>query len=405
MRRSVVFVESNTTGTGALMLQAATRLGFESVLLASDPGRYRLNNAETVVSLDTSSYGSIVHWCKAQTQRRVYGVTSSSEYFVETAARVAEALNLRGPNSAAVRAARSKFTQRVRLRSASLRCPYFVHLRPGDNFRQKIAPLSLPVVVKPCFGSGSVGVRRCSDWESAIGHVESLLAARTNERGITQPQEVLVEEQIGGDEYSIEVVASRVIGVTRKHLGPVPHFVEVGHDYPASLSSSDEQALRHTALEALCALDLEGAAHVEAKLEAGAATIVEVNPRLAGGYIPEIVRLASGIDLLGAFVQWIVGQNPDLTPTRASAASIRFCLATEAGTLQSVEGHEVAVAVPHIHEIRMYKSVGDAVAPCGDFRDRIGHVIAVGPASADTAVSAQAALSLLRVGIAAQCVA
>jgi biotin carboxylase len=103
---------------------------------------------------------------------------------------------------------------------------------------------------------------------------------------------------------------------------------------------------------------------------------MEVNPRLAGGFIPELVRHAEGIDLIRETLRLVVGETPEIRPAHHRHASIRFLFAPAAGRLDAVEGIEEARAMEDVVDVTLYRSIGDPLEIHGDFRDRIGHVVA-----------------------------
>ena len=75
---------------------------------------------------------------------------------------------------------------------------------------------------------------------------------------------VMVERYLPGQEYSAEMLDGQVIGITAKHLGAHPYFVETGHDFPAPLARDRRSALSAAAQAAVSALGLGwGPAHVE----------------------------------------------------------------------------------------------------------------------------------------------
>jgi biotin carboxylase len=173
------------------------------------------------------------------------------------------------------------------------------------------------------------------------------------------------------------MVSGRVVGITRKHLGRLPYFVEAGHDYPAAAPEAVERALAETVVLATRVLGLEwGPLHWELRVQEGRAVPIEVNPRLAGGFIPELVRHAQGVDLILQTLRLVAGQAAELEPRHARNASIRFLFAPAAGRLAAVEGVEAARARPGVVDVSLYRSPGDELALHGDFRDRIGHVMA-----------------------------
>jgi argininosuccinate lyase len=202
------------------------------------------------------------------------------------------------------------------------------------------------------------------------------------------PRLILVEQQALGPEFSVETFGSRIVGITAKQLGPLPHFVEIGHVFPADLASETADAIGAEVRRALDALGMQwGPCHTELRLTVQGPMIIEVNPRLAGGFIPELVRRANGIDLIDATIRLVAGLPVDLSPAWRQHAAIRFVLALDEGRLQEVAGLGMAGQIAGVAETLVYRRAGDPIRLHGDFRDRIGHVIALG----DTAAAARAA--------------
>jgi biotin carboxylase len=394
---TVALLESNTTGTGRLFARAAAELGHQPVLLCADPARYPYaaeDGLHTEV-LDTSDVDAVLAACRRFGD--VVGVTSSSEYFIAPAAAVAASLGLPGPDADAITRCRDKETQRELLASTHVPVPRFAAASTVDDAVKVADDIGFPVVVKPVAGSGSVGVRLCRDSDEVRDHAAALLAETVNERGIPVPARLLVEGLAVGPEYSAEVFSGRVVGVVRKHLGPPPSFVEVGHDFP--VAADHVEACARDAVEAL-GLRF-GPAHVELRVTAGGPVVIEVNPRLAGGNIPELVRHACGVDLVTEAVRAVTGGLPHLDHTRRRHAAIRFLLPPRSGTLERVLGTEEAVAVEGVVDVRVAASPGSPVSLRGDFRDRIGHVLACADSPEAAQQAADEALGRLTVEVAA----
>ncbi|HEX9969027.1 MAG TPA: ATP-grasp domain-containing protein [Acidimicrobiales bacterium] len=402
MTRAVALVESNTTGTGRLFARAAVNLGFDPVLLCADPARYPYaaeDGLRTEV-LDTTDVDAVLATCRALDPA---GVTSSSEYYIATAAAVAAALGLPGAKAEAITACRDKARQRATLAAAGVPGPGFRAAESVDDAVAAADDLGLPVVLKPVAGSGSIGVRLCKDADEVATHATALLSQAVNERGTPVPGRLLVEELAVGPEYSAEAFDGRVLGVVAKHLGDPPFFLEVGHDFPAPLSAGDGAAVHAVAEAALEALDLcFGPTHVELRLTPSGPVVIEVNPRLAGGNIPELVRHAVGIDLVTETVRLVTGGRPHLDATRDRHSAIRFLLAPVAGTLEGVEGAGRAEGVEGVVDVKVTRAAGDAVTRGGDFRDRIGHVLACAKTADEAQAAAATALACFDVRVKAE---
>lgn len=396
----IVFVESNTTGTGRMFAAAASALGHTPVVLAADPARYPYLDADRIerVVVDTTDVGRVLESCRRLSRRApIGGVTSSSEYFVTLTATVARRLRLPGPDPDAIRRSRNKLRQRRRLRTAGIATPRFLAARSVGGAVAAARTLVLPVVIKPVTGTGSSGVVLCTTLDEVAAHAGTLLSRRQNERGLPVPRVILVEEYVAGSEYSVETFNGDIIGITSKHVGPLPHFVEVGHDFPAVLSPQTKALICEHATRALQALDLTwGPTHIELRHGADGVKTIEANPRLAGGFIPELVRLASGRDLIADTLALVTGQ--DLQPATAGLgyASIRFLVPPTEGTLAAVEGLATAREIDHVVDLCLYRSAGESIHLCGDFRDRVGHVIAAARDAQTACEAAEAARSAVK---------
>ena len=383
-----VLVESNTTGSGRLFCAAARQLGLRPVLLARDPGRYPYVETDAIDSrvVDTTSVEAVLAACR---ELDPAGVTSSSEYYVATAAEVAGVLGLPHPDPDAIRSCRDKYAQRVRLRDAGVPTPSFVAARTPDEAADATARIGPPVVVKPVAGSGSIATRLCADPAEARAAAAVVLDGDPAKLALPPQDAVMVEEYLDGPEYSVETLDDQVIGITRKYLGPAPYFVETGHDFPAPLDPASAAAIGDAAVAALLALGLGwGPAHVELRVTAAGPRIVEVNPRLAGGMIPRLVEEALGIDLIHHVIATVAGRAETPRPTRARSAAIRFVVADRSGRLLDVTGIDDARAVPGVVEVEFTRSVGDDLVLRHSFQDRLGYVIA---SAEDGSVAASAA--------------
>ncbi len=399
----LVLVESNTTGSGRLFCECARRMGLRPVLLARDPDRYPYVRADAVDSrvADTTAPDALLAAC-AGLGGPVAGVTSSSEYFIGTAGQIARSLGLPHPDPEAVASCRDKNQQRIRLLQAGLPCPAFEAARSADEAVAAAARIGLPVVIKPVAGSGSVGVRLCASLAEAAAAASHVLTSDPAGLGLPPQGSVLVEQFLTGPEYSAEILGEQVIGITRKHLGPEPYFVETGHDFPAPLGLAEQAAIGDAAVAGLRALGLGwGGAHVELRHTAAAGpVIVEVNPRLAGGMIPRMVQEATGIDMIFQVVAAAAGRPGLPRPAAARAASIRFLVAGQPGQLTDVTGMAAARQLPGVVEVGLTCEIGQEVVLRHSFRDRLGYVIAAASNGSVAARAADAGLLALRALIA-----
>ncbi|MFH0246359.1 ATP-grasp domain-containing protein [Streptomyces sp. HK10] len=257
------------------------------------------------------------HWTIA-------GVLTFDEYHLMAAARLAELLGVPGNAPAAVGATRDKATSRQRFFSSDVPSAAFTWVHSLDAAASAAERLGgFPVVLKPTAHAGSIGVVRVDSIAdlSAGWSIASAGAAHQGPEG----QGVLLEEFLDGPEISVETVTeygvTTAIAVTRKSVGFAPYFMETSH-----VVSADDPLLGEVAPIAAAALRAvgitHGVSHVEMKLTSDGPRLIEVNARLGGDRIGELVRYATGVDLARAAAALACGRSPNLEATRARSAAI-----------------------------------------------------------------------------------
>ncbi|WP_405436811.1 ATP-grasp domain-containing protein [Streptomyces avidinii] len=407
IRRHLLFVESNTTGTGMLALERARELGTVPVLLTGDPDRYR-GLAETgaeVVRCDTNSDAALRAAVQERFRREeIAGVTTTSDFYVPAAARIAQWLGLPGNPPEAVAVCRDKSALRERLRTAGVRQPRYALVREPDGAAAAVARTGLPCVVKPADDSGSTNVLLCADEAEVRAQIKRILAIDTNVRGMPTARTVLVEEYLEAPEYSVEMFSQDgqavCVGITAKSVTATPYFVEHRHLFPAPLPATTAQQITETVTAALDAAGIRlGATHTEVKLTTDGPALIEINPRPAGGMIPELIRLATGVDLLGEQLRAALGLPPHLKAEEAGHAGIQFLLADTDGTLTSAHGARAAAAVDGVESVLVTAAPGTPVRRPRSASDRLGHVIARHPEPAGVHTALDTARALIRLDI------
>lgn len=400
----LVFIEANTTGTGMLALTRASAWGLEPVLYTNHPARYS-GLAET---------GCAVHVCDTndleQLRRQladtvsageIRGVTTTSEFYLEQVAALTAAYRLPGNSIEVIRKVRNKAETRSTLAQAGLLQPRFKVVRHESELDAAIRSVGLPCIVKPTQDSGSNGVRLCSSLEIAQEHMSSILSVKFNVRGQAAPEEVLIEEYVEAPEYSVETISwqgqTRVVGITQKSLAGFPYFIEAGHLFPAQLPPQQADAMNQTVLQALEVVGFShGAAHTEVKWTEDGCSIIEINGRLAGGMIPELIRLTTGWDMLEQHLLCAY-RGPDIRQvTYQGTAGIRFLMSKLEGQLAQVTGVEQAARMSKVKDVKVNIAPGEYVAPPQNAYQRLGYVIAHGESLEETARTLDDATELIQ---------
>ena len=159
--------------------------------------------------------------------------------------------------------------------SLGLSTPRYARLAPGADVAAAARDLGLPIIVKPSCEGSSVGVSRVfaeSDLAAAI-----TLAER-------YPGELLMEQMIVGQEYTVAILGERVLPSIR--IVPAGEYYDYHAKYVAEdtqylcpgLEGADEQAIGDLALSAFRAAGCLGWGRVDVMRDAGGRFyLLEVN--------------------------------------------------------------------------------------------------------------------------------
>jgi cysteine synthase A len=398
-----LFIESNTTGTGMLALEKARTLGFAPLFLTNKPTRYHgleQTGSPTLVC-ETNALEALKATIDTRVQMEdVCGITTTSEFYLETVATLATTYGLVGNSPLAVARCRDKARTRLSLRKANVVQPRFAIIYDPADVPSGLKTCGLPCVVKPVDETGSNEVRYCRTRAQAEAQVARILAAQTNVRGQQTARAVLLEEFLDAPEYSVETLTwqgkTTCVGVTEKHLTGFPFFVESGHVFPAPLAPERLASLTTTVTRALAALGIShGATHTEVKWTARGGAIIEVNARLAGGMIPELIRYTTGSDLVEEQLKMATGQPPASIMPPCGFAGISFLTSETPGILHEVRGIDTARAMEGIVHLELTAAPGAHVAPPRSAYDRLGYVIAYGQTYREVVARLQNAMTAI----------
>ncbi|KOT79125.1 carboxylase [Streptomyces rimosus subsp. pseudoverticillatus] len=318
-------------------------------------------------------------------RHRLAGVVTWTEWYLVPVAHLAHRLALPADAVAVMRNCRDKGAARALFARHGVPSAASVSVSTWAEAVDAAERIGYPVVLKPAAHAASIGVVRVdSEQELSTAYVFAAQAADCS----AESRQVLVEEYLDGPEVSVECVTHRgqttAVAVTRKTLGPAPYFQEIAH----SVDARDPllAMVSPAATAAVQALGLtDGIQHVEIRLVRGRPRLIEVNARIGGDLIGDLVHRATGIDLPRAAADLACGRTPDLTPTRQQAAAIRMVYPPASGTLTARRLDGFRAGAAWLERVHWQREPGDEVVlpPQGDmFTSRVGFLITTAPTAA-----------------------
>ena len=245
-------------------------------------------------------------------QEKIDGIcTIASDVAAPTVAYVAERMGLVGNSYEASLKANNKYLMRQTFMDASVPCPQYMCVdadHTQDRLRGIDNTMSLPLIVKPSDRSGSLAVNKVEYWENLSAAVEQA-------QSVSFRHEAMVEEYIDGREISVEFISYQgkhyPLQITDKVTTGAPHFVELEHHQPSSLSADMYQQIYAITNRALDALGVtNGASHSEYKItDDGRIAIMEIGARMGGDFIgSDLVQLSTGYDFVRGVIEVALGE-------------------------------------------------------------------------------------------------
>ncbi len=246
------------------------------------------------------------------------------------------------------------------------------------NNARELAELNItyPVIVKPRDNSGSRGVIYCENHTSAADALEEALR-------YTKKGNVLIEEFIEGQEYSIEGIhfngEHHVIQFTEKTTTDFPYNVEIAHIQPADISLQQQSELSVLIVKIGQTLGFENcASHTEIKINSRGIYIIETSPRLGGDFISSIlVPLSTGINMEDILIDVSIKNkiNNDVLQASLSKYSGVKYFNFPTGVASSIENIDKLNSIKGVKYWKLSLINGDSIKKITSSLDRYGFAI------------------------------
>lgn len=332
----------------------------------------------------------------------VRGVICYHEPAIEAAAHTATELGLPSLSARAARLCRDKHAARQAFDEFGVPSAQSVLVHSADEAAAAASRIGYPVIVKPRALAASFGVSKAYD-EPRVRSAFAVADRQVlNEPWRDKPAGVLVEEYLEGPEISVDslTVAGRVrpLIFASKQLGFPPYCEELGHIVGAAedVCRGRVAEVVHAVRMAHAAFGVEfGATHTELRLTASGVRLIELNGRPGGACIGYLGYLAAGLNFPLGLATAASGHEPDaVTGEVDRAAGIRFCYASESGTITALHSPGKERLPAYVDRVEFTVRPGSRVALAEGrmYNARIGYVLVTGPTTAECADRLDAAM-------------
>ncbi|MFI5528773.1 ATP-grasp domain-containing protein [Kitasatospora sp. NPDC051853] len=296
----------------------------------------------------------LVHARALHREHPLDAVVSFTEYGLETAAVIADALGVKGLPLRPVALTRYKDGMRAVLDTVPELALRWRKVGTGAELREFWEQHGPELILKPLAGAGSEGVYE-------IKNARDLAEAEENPDWQGEVP-YLTERFVPGDRlYSVETVTRggehRTVAVTMAKLIGDPctvnNYLMLPPPPPYDQHAERLSAAAHRLLDAI---GLEwGCAHTELKVDVdGRAVVIESQTRVGGQGISRMIEWSTGLPNIDAVLAELTGQWIELGAPEGRV-SVAFSLVVPGGRVHAVADPKVLDAIPEVvdHEIRI----------------------------------------------------
>lgn len=291
-----------------------------------------------------------------------YVYAYASDPGIPVATYVAEKLGIGTNSFEVVQCFSEKDLFRRFLKKNGFNYPKNVVLKEGDDYKTILNELSYPFIIKPTDSSGSKGVIKIEKAAEIENGVAYSLSFSRNRRLIAEEFIESEGHQFHGDGFVSE--GKLVFSYLGDHHynDEINPFVPYSTSWPTKRSKGDLQKVITEVEKIIDVSDYKaGPINIEARIDQnGKVYIMEIGMRSGGNFVPQIIKHATGFDMVQATLFSIIGEPITFPDNIYDGVCAYYVLhSKEDGLLRGIEIDEKLKK--HILEFYQYKNIGDRV--------------------------------------------
>ncbi|KMP29566.1 Biotin carboxylase [Bacillus wiedmannii] len=379
---TIVFIETNKSGSSREAIKAAEKLNFFTVLLTK---KTKFINERTIfpdvhqmIFTDINDYDNIITTIEKlnKSGKNIKGIFSFIDPYVYVAARLSEKFCSNIVSTNAIHHMENKILTRNVLKDLPISLSYLIY-KPTESlssFLKKTNKINFPLIVKSPKSTGSKDVLLVKDNDQLILSIQSLLKKLPNE-------EILLEEYIDGPQYLVEILVQNgkvhIIAVIEQEITLFERFIVTGYSLLGQVDKRLYNSLFNAVNSVIQAFNMKnGACHLELRRIKDVWKLIEINPRISGGAMNDIIEIGHGINLVQETIRLMLGNKPSLNKKHHKYVYAHYLTVKSKGKLIRVTGKNRSSKCPGVEKVYIKPKKGTFLKPPTSMGHRYGYVIA-----------------------------
>ena len=251
--------------------------------------------------------------CELARELEIDGIVAyASDPAAPTAAYVSEQLGIPGNPYESVRILTNKHLFRQFLREHHFNCPNSIFGTSYEEILSGIGRLKFPIMVKPVDSSGSKGVVKVYSADGLKDAFDEAISYSRSKTVIAEEFIVKKGYQVSGDGFSVngKFVFSSYGNELYSGNGTREHVALVEF-WPSLLTMVQKEKVDGEIQRLITELGMRSCAYnIEVILDKDDNVyIIELGPRNGGSYIPQLIKYATGVDLIDYTIKASLGED------------------------------------------------------------------------------------------------
>lgn len=306
-------------------------------------------------------------------------VAYASDPAAPTAAYVSNHLNLVGSPYDSVKILTQKDLFRNFLKENNFNVPVFGVYKNYDSLLAEIDKFTFPIMVKPVDSSGSKGVVKVYDTDCLESAVFEALSYSRSKTIVAEEFIIKKGYQVSGDGFSVDgKLVFTSYGNELYSNDGVRDYVALGEFWPSLLTQEQKNKIDKELQRLITALKMTTSAYnIEVILDKDDNVyILELGARNGGSYIPQLIKYATGVDLVEYTVKAFMGEDvSDLNMTGSKGFwSNYMILSKNDGVFKGINFDE-DFKENNLLNVYCTKKIGDRVASYSNTSHSLGTII------------------------------
>ncbi|GAB1543060.1 ATP-grasp domain-containing protein [Scytonema sp. NUACC21] len=359
-------------------IEIAQQMGLRVIAVDGNSKAIGLQVADRGIIMDLRDKKKVIQLAQEANIRCVLPVPLGA--ILTTVGAVNDALGLRGISEDAAKNCTDKLLTRKILADAGLPTPNFALATDAESLLKAAEQVDYPVVVKPRYGSGSLGVFAARDKTEFLHwlpwHFEQRQKSKQLEQSIVESfvigQEIGVDSFVNGNNHSIILIRD-------KEITELPFRLPYAYLTPTNLTNFVHAKINKIMTTACKALGLQDClVHADIIVDkTGQLVILDISGRPSGFNInAKMIPAATGIKTIYEVIQFYLGDKADFRSKHHQGSVLRM-LSAPTGRFLAIEGIEKVREMPGIVAVETFLEPDDVIQErrTGALGYRVGYLL------------------------------